>query len=141
MSAAFESIVAGLRADGSVPSWPEDRADGAASSPPEERAGAGGHHRRDTALPEVEPLPSGDDHFVPPEPPPLPPLGQVAAVGVGLLALGMLLLVAPDLLGLSESTGLPLGLITLAGGLSWLVLRSWSTDPEDGDDPENGAVF
>ena len=83
-----------------------------------------------------------DDHFVPPDPPPIPPLGQVAAVGVALLALGVLLVVAPDLLGLSESAGLTLGLVTLAGGLGWLVLRSWSTDPpDDVDRVDDGARF
>lgn len=71
----------------------------------------------------------------------MPPLGQAAAVGIALLGLGVLLVVAPDLLGLSEAAGLTLGLLTLAGGLGWLVLRSWTTDPPDDCDPDDGVRF
>lgn len=148
LSAAFEEIVCGLRAEGSVPSWPEERA--SATRPPRHDQGppTGSEakqpevERPEVERPEVERPAPEDDHFVPPDPPPLPPLGQAAAVGVALLALGVLLVVAPDLLGLSEAAGLTLGLITLAGGLGWLVLRSWSTDPPDDADPvDDGAVF
>ncbi|MBA2322622.1 MAG: hypothetical protein H0V92_00895 [Pseudonocardiales bacterium] len=132
-SATFEDIVADLWAEGAMPSWPE------------ERSATSRQHLVDAAPPEVDriaPPPAADDHFVPPEPPPFPRLGQAAAVGVGLLATGVLLLFAPRLVGLSESAGLPLGLLTLACGLGWLVLRSWSNDPPaDGDDEDDGAVL
>lgn len=87
------------------------------------------------------PLPADDDHFVPPEPPPLPRIGRAAAVGMGLIALGLTLLLAPGLLGISESVGLTLGLLTVAGGLGWLVLGSWASDPPDDDYGDDGAVF
>jgi hypothetical protein len=171
-AAAFEQIIAGLRAEGGMPVWPEERAapltsparqhrpdpapertrvDRPESDRPEsdraesDRAGPdrAGPDRAgpDRGEPPASIAPE-DDHFVPPDPPPLPPLGQQAAVGVALLALGVLLVVAPDLLGLSEAAGLTLGLVTLAGGLGWLVLRSWSTDPPDDADPiDDGARF
>jgi hypothetical protein len=193
MSAEFEQIVAGLRAEGGLPVWPEERAtprtgpvrphrpeptrlDRTDTERPDterpesdradtDRAGAdqAGADQAGAAQPEpgrsgldrtgldrtgpgrAQPPPPAapeDDHFVPPDPPPMPPLGQAAAVGVALLALGVLLVVSPDLLGLSEAAGMTLGLVTLAGGLGWLVLRSWSTDPPDDVDPtDDGARF
>ena len=39
--------------------------------------------------------------------------------------LGLLLVIAPAWLGVSDVYGLPLGLVALAAGLGWLVLRLW----------------
>ena len=83
------------------------------------------------AAPAVAPLPHRAyepetdrfDHFVPPEPPPLPRLGPPAAVGITLLVLGLTLVIAPGVVGVSNVYGLPLGLLALASGLGWLVLR------------------
>lgn len=113
---AFDAIVDAWRRDGDVPAWPED------GTPPPEAA-----HRPYQPAPE-------DDRFVPPDPPPLPRLGPPAAVGLGLLALGLVLVGAPGWIGVSPVYGLPLGLLTLAAGLGWLVLRLWPTPPEDEDD-------
>lgn len=84
-----------------------------------------------------------DDHFVPPEPPPLPRLGPPALVGLALLGLGLLLVIAPSVLGLSSVYGLPLGLLALAAGLGWLVLRLWPApmDEIDDDSDDDGAVL
>jgi hypothetical protein len=162
VSAAFDDIVAGWRAEGEVPDWPVDMRSGGSQcstpgtsdpdrppTPPGDRVAgdqlAGdrptmpGHH----LLPPrpYGPLSSDDDHFVPPEPPPLPRIGRAAAIGMGLIAGGLTLLLAPGLLGVSESVGLTLGLLTVAGGLGWLVLGSWAGDPPDDPYDDDGAVF
>jgi hypothetical protein len=111
-----------------------------------------------TADPEPEPVPEPsppvhrpgpvptapeDDHFVPPEPPPLPRLGPPAVVGLVLLVLGLVLVSTPAWVGVPPVYGLPLGLLSLASGLGWLVLRLWPSPPDDdgpgGDD--DGAVI
>ena len=59
----FEAIVAGWRQEGRVPTWPEDdRAPAALCEP--------GLSEYGPVRPATSPA---DDHFVPPEPPPLPP--------------------------------------------------------------------
>jgi hypothetical protein len=159
MSAAFDEIVAAWRAEGQVPIWPVDTLGGTTRhSPPalgsDRPVSRPGDHPMPPAadgpapgrhlLPprSYVPLPAEDDHFVPPEPPPLPRIGRTAAVGMGLIALGLTLLLAPGLLGVAESVGLTLGLLTVAGGLGWLVLGSWSSDPPADDyDDDDGAVF
>lgn len=63
-------------------------------------------------------------------------------VGLTLIAIGLVLVVSPGWLGVSEIYGLPLGLVGLAAGLGWLVLRLWPDPPDrtdDGDD--DGAVI
>ncbi|GAA1301393.1 hypothetical protein ACQPZA_10565 [Pseudonocardia xinjiangensis] len=125
----FDAIVAGWRREGQVPEWP------AAAEP----AGAL-FEPRPTTVP--EPAPAADDeHFIPPEPPPLPRLGPPALVGLVLLALGLVLIIAPGWVGVPLAYGLPLGLLGLAAGLGWLVLRLWPDPPGDGeDDGDDGAV-
>jgi hypothetical protein len=134
----FEAIVAGWRREGKVPAWPGD--DRPPTEPP---------RTPPTAVPPVPPVPAarahppepdpGWDHFVPPEPPPLPRIGPPAVVGISLLALGLTLVVAPSLLGVSDVYGLPLGLLSLASGLGWLVLRLWPAPPDERDEDDDGA--
>ncbi|MBC3191298.1 hypothetical protein H7X46_09525 [Pseudonocardia sp. C8] len=128
----FESIVASWRREGSVPDWPSDRTDTA--EPPEhhEHPGAGAVHRPGPTAG----LDADDEHYHPPEPPPLPRPGPPAVVGGGLILLGLLLCVAPGLLGAGGTWPLPLGLVLISAGLTWLVLRLWTADPGDpGPDP------
>lgn len=120
----FDAIVAGWRDEGEVPQWP---------AAPEPAAPAPAVASPPTPAPE-------DEHFVPPEPPPLPRLGPPAAVGLVLLVLGVVLVSAPGWVGVPSSYGLPLGLLTLAAGLGWLVLRLWPTPPGPGDD-DDGAIL
>jgi hypothetical protein len=141
----FEAIVALWRNEGDVPQWPDDEdkpeakteaksteLDEPAPAQPRPAPAAGG----------VQPAPAGDDeHFVPPEPPPLPRFGPPAIVGLTLIALGLVLVVAPGGLGIPDPYGLPLGLVGMAAGLGWLVLRLWPDPPDRGDDgDDDGAV-
>ena len=128
----FDAIVSGWRREGRVPAWPGDDDPVAAAlfePPADSRSRAAG--TRD------------DEHFLPPEPPPLPRIGPPALVGLVLLTLGLVLVVAPGWLGIPEPYGLPLGLIGMAAGLGWLVLRLWPDPPVTGDGPadDDGAVL
>jgi hypothetical protein len=135
----FESIVASWRREGHVPEWPDD------TEPP--RALLEPKLHQPTRSPEPSPIPEqapppDEDHFVPPEPPPLPRLGPPALVGLTLLAIGFVLVITPGWLGVGESYGLPLGLVALAAGLGWLVLRLWPDPPDRGTpaDGDDGAI-
>ena len=90
-----------------------------------------------------------DEHFVPPDPPPLPRMGPPILVGLTLIGLGLVLVTFPGWVGVPQVYGLPLGLVAIAAGLGWLVLRLWP-DPDDvppplylddPDDPDGGAVL
>ena len=77
-----------------------------------------------------------EDHFDPPEPPPLPMPRPRTVGGVLTLAVGVLLLAAPNLVGLGERLATPLGLLAVTAGIGWLVigLRSGpsTAGPDDG---------
>jgi hypothetical protein len=138
----FEAIVAVWRREGAVPSWPAD--DG---PPPEEPP-----QTPPAPVPPVPPVrpvsfaaaaAESDvdrlEHFVPPEPPPLPRIGPPALVGFALLLLGLTLVTGPGLVGISDVYGLPLGLLALAAGLGWLVLRLWPAPPDERGEDDDGA--
>lgn len=131
----FERIVAAWREEGSVPDWPDGPPPPPApvASPPPPAPPVHRPGEEDT----------DDDHYHPPEPPPLPRPGPPAVVGAGLIILGLVLIAGPETLGLSSLYGLPLGLLGIAAGLTWLVMRMWPShdadDPHDGDD--DGAVL
>ncbi|MEQ3552230.1 hypothetical protein WIS52_17295 [Pseudonocardia nematodicida] len=126
----FESIVSGWRSEGSVPDWPDarearDARDASEPAPPTVQPGERPVHR-----PGPEAV-DDEDHYHPPEPPPLPRPGPPAVVGGGLIAFGLLLCIAPGVIGVGGVWPLPLGLVLMAAGLGWLVLRLWSSDPDD----------
>lgn len=154
--AVFAAIVAQWRTEPDAPRWPDDPdQDGGPAVGPDARpaagpdAGAGGGagvgRRGDAAVlePPEEPWsgsapadggaapPGDDDHFVPPDPPPFPVPRSRTVGGVAALALGVLLLAAPGLLGLGERVGTPLGLLVLTGAIGWLVLGLRSGPPPD----------
>lgn len=79
-----------------------------------------------------------DDHFVPPEPPPLPKPRKGALVILLLFVLGLVLLIAPSLIGMAASIATPVGMLSLAAGLALLLLRV-RQGPPPGADPTNGA--
>jgi hypothetical protein len=137
----FEAIVAVWRREGHVPQWPDQQPDGDdARAEREQPAPAPSPSPEPPPAPEPAP-PSDDEHFVPPEPPPLPRLGPPALVGLTLIVIGLVLVVAPGWLGVADPYGLPLGLVGLAAGLGWLVLRLWPDPPDrGGDGDDDGAV-
>lgn len=165
----FERIVAGWRRESSVPAWPDDEVPVELPSPthPPETSptvthpvlgepggggpdGGGADEQGRAELggpgggePDEPGRATGEGHFVPPEPPPLPRLGPPALVGLTLLGLGLVLVTSPNWVGVPASYGLPLGLLTLAAGLGWLVLRLWPDPPPcgDGDGEDDGAVL
>ncbi|HEY6422643.1 MAG TPA: DUF308 domain-containing protein [Pseudonocardiaceae bacterium] len=126
--AAFASIVAGLQAEPDLLRWPAEEQ---LQNPLSARHGApggdpDGKRRRGDA--------DDNDHFQPPEPPPLPVPRARTVGGVVLLALGVLLLVGPNLLGLGEGVATPLGLLALTAGIGWLVIGLRSGPPPEGWD-------
>jgi hypothetical protein len=136
----FESIVALWRREGHVPQWPDDAPDDAPAGVDEPAPPPQARPPEPAQVPEPPPA-SDDEHFVPPEPPPLPRLGPPALVGLTLIVIGLVLVVAPGWLGVADPYGLPLGLVGLAAGLGWLVLRLWPDPPDRGDDgDDDGAV-
>jgi hypothetical protein len=84
--------------------------------------------------PDVPRWPAEEDHFQPPEPPPLPVPRARTVGGVALLAVGVLLLVGPNLLGLGEGVATPLGLLALTAGIGTLVIGLRSGPPPEGWD-------
>ncbi len=54
--------------------------------------------------------------------------------GILTLAVGVLLLVEPSLLGLGPRTATPLGLLALIAGIGWLVIGLRPDPPLDGSD-------
>ena len=114
----FAEIVAGWRSAPDAPSWPA-----------EEQATGGDAAGGDAAASGDDIAVGDDDHFVPPEPPPLPALQPRTIGGLLVLAVGVLLLLAPGVLGVAERLATPLGLLTLTGGFVWLALGLRSGPP------------
>jgi hypothetical protein len=145
---SFEEIISGWIAEGTVPTWPDGVphpteapetavTDETAVQPPAAVVPPPACAPVTPAQPpEVRAF---DEHFIPPDPPPMPRIGVTASIGLALLGFGIVLLALPAVLGSNSSLGLPLGLVSLALGLGWLVLRSWPSVPDDGGD--DGAVL
>ncbi|MFC4001075.1 hypothetical protein ACFS2C_08050 [Prauserella oleivorans] len=157
VDATFEEIVADLRAQGF--SEPDLQVAEPEADPAPDRDGrdpkrrGAGEEQPDPALSEsgwrestagwdetmFGPDPASDDeHFVPPEPPPLPKPRKGAFVVLLFFVVGLLLLIAPTVIGLTSSIGTPLGMLALATGIALLLLRV-RQGPPDGADPTNGA--
>ena len=123
---AFAGIVAEWRAEPDAPRWPAD-ADRVLDSPVPSRTA--GHRRQDNRQD------TGDEeHFEPPEPPPLPVPRPRTLGGMLLIIIGMLLLIRPSVLSLSDVAGTPLGLLAITAGIGWLVLGLRGGPPPEGWD-------
>ncbi len=143
----FAEIVAGLERDGVGKDWLDLDEAGAEDTQARDTHAQGTRPRdtlaRDTKTRDVpdedshtEPeddreRPEPDDHYVPPEPPPFPVLRASTIVALAILALGVVLLVAPGLFGLHSSLGTPLSLVALCAGVGLLILRMRNTPPPD----------
>jgi hypothetical protein len=128
VDAAFAQIVASWQEP--PPQWPSDESDPSGRSDQDDDA-APTEEIPAVAADLAPPAYEDDDHFVPPEPPPLP-RPQPATVGAVLLfALGIVLLTIPNMIGFSEQYGLPLGLLSITGAIVWLVARLRQGPPTD----------
>lgn len=127
VDATFAEIVAGLEREGVGRAWPDEPDEDEAEPAPIRPEG-----QPSVATAEVEPDEDDpDDHYVPPDPPPLPALrpGTIAALVV--ILLGVVLLVVPGLFGVSTRVSTPLALVVLCSGAAWLILRIRSGPPPD----------
>lgn len=79
-----------------------------------------------------------DEHYVPPEPPPLPRLRPMTIVSLVLIALGVVLLIIPTLIGLDARIATPIALLSIMSGGGMLLLRARQT-PKDPDGRDDGA--
>ncbi|WP_309112912.1 hypothetical protein [Saccharothrix sp.] len=144
VDATFAEIVAGLEREGVGRTW-SDPADPDAFDDDETEAEPA-RPTRPEGQPAVatadddEDDDDPDDHFVPPEPPPLPALRPGTIAALLLMLLGVVLLVAPGLFGLTAGIGTPLALIVLCSGAGWLVLRIRNGPPPDSG-WDDGAVL
>jgi hypothetical protein len=132
VDAAFAEIVADLEREGIGSSVVEDDVPPVAPAPEEP---TGWRVPNVTWIDAVEA--EEDGHFVPPEPPPLPRLRAGTLFGILLLAIGVLLLAGPQLIGLAPRVATPLSLVSLAAGIGWLVLRTRRGPPDS--DRDDGA--
>lgn len=135
VDAAFAEIVAGLEREGLGQQWPE-----LAELDTEQRQERGPRRDAGETTQAAEPPAerSAEDHYVPPEPPPLPRLRPGTVVGLVLLAIGVLLLLAPGIVGIAPRAATPLALIALSCAIGWLVLRMRNGPPGDSG-PDDGA--
>ena len=142
VDATFAAIVADLRAEGVFAEATADAAESAeaAEPPPDKPAPApepkspswrsGGADWDNVVLGED---PAEDtEHYVPPEPPPLPRPGKGAFVVLLFFLIGLFLLIAPNVIGISSAVGTPLGILSLATAIALLLLRV-KQSPHDGD--------
>ncbi|MHB2023071.1 MAG: hypothetical protein ACYCO3_07065 [Mycobacteriales bacterium] len=80
-----------------------------------------------------------EEHYQPPEPPPLPRLSAPTLVAVLACLIGLGLLVLPTALGRAISSGLSaIGVLALVGGASALFYRLRTK--RNNSDPDDGAI-
>ncbi|MDS0139635.1 MULTISPECIES: hypothetical protein [unclassified Amycolatopsis] len=151
VDATFAEIVADLRAGGfGLPEedtaeaagtesrkTPERPADPPAVDSPPEPGWRSGGTSWDTTM--FSDDPAGDDeHYVPPEPPPLPRPKLGAFLILLLFLSGLFLLILPGAIGVGPTVATPLGILALATAIALLLLRV-RQGPPPGADPSNGA--
>jgi hypothetical protein len=150
VDAAFAEIVAGLEREG-VGRLPDlDEAGPGATvvdGPSDEEPAA-------TARPAAPPPPAwrgsegewdwswgtDEEHYVPPEPPPLPRLRPLTIVALVLIVASVVLLFAPGLIGLAPRVGTPIALIALIGGGALLLLRIRKTPRHQGERDDGAQI-
>jgi len=79
-----------------------------------------------------------EEHYVPPEPPPLPKLRPLTIVALVLVVIGVVLLVIPSLIGLDSRIATPIALLSIICGGGMLLLRVRQT-PKDPGTRDDGA--
>lgn len=79
-----------------------------------------------------------EEHYVPPDPPPLPKLRPLTIVSLVLIVIGVVLLIVPTLIGLDARIATPIALLSITCGGVMLLLRARQT-PKDPTDRDDGA--
>ena len=79
-----------------------------------------------------------EGHYEPPPPPPVPRPSRQALLGTLVIAIGIVLIAFPGVVGFDDRAGLTLGVFCVLGGGALLVLRLRETRADDG--PDDGAV-
>ncbi|MEU4526013.1 hypothetical protein AB0F52_45740 [Amycolatopsis sp. NPDC024027] len=79
-----------------------------------------------------------DEHYVPPDPPPLPRPKLGAFLILLLFLAGLFLLILPGAIGVGPTVATPLGILALATSIALLLLRV-RQGPPPGADPSTGA--
>ncbi|HEV7649646.1 MAG TPA: hypothetical protein VGP26_15990 [Actinophytocola sp.] len=157
VDAAFAAIVADLEREG-VGSHLPDLDD--APSGPAGSSGSAGSAGSAAAEDDAEPAPQAspppaawrgqeaewdwswgteEDHYVPPEPPPLPKLRPLTIVALVLVLAAVTLLVLPGVIGLDARIGTPIALVALTCGGAMLLLRVRQSPKSPDDDRDDGA--
>ena len=149
--AAWAQIVAGWDRDdaGPVPPWPVNEDLGRSGTAPRgdaQRTAPDAPGDTDDAPAPLGPRDHSpaedpaDEHYVPPPPPPLPRLRRGTAAALLVLALGVVLLFVPGVVGFSGSDGVAItGIACIVGSVAALVhgMRDTGSGGGSGDD---GAV-
>lgn len=136
VDAAFAEIASELRAEGVGQTDPSELDADETTAPPADPGSSDGNtpsregtwRTSDSEWEDVlfgdEPAGTGEaEHFVPPEPPPLPRPGRGAFVVLLFFVIGLALLIVPGLFGVPGTISLPLGLFALVVGIGLLLLR------------------
>lgn len=93
------------------------------------------------APPGEEEDPQDEGHYEPPPPPPLPRVHPVTRWALAAMGFGLVLLVAPTLLGLEHRTAVDVvGVACVVGAVATLVARMRDRPPTDERGPDDGAV-
>jgi hypothetical protein len=147
VDAAFAEIVADLEREGLGSFLTEEDPQTAETGPPPTEPAAGSQPAATTETSGWRTAgqewdwasASDEEHYVPPEPPPFPKPRAGTVFGMLLIVIGLLLLIVPTIIGLGSRIGTPLGLVALAAGIGWLVLRIRHGSPPDHGDRDDGA--
>lgn len=135
---AWLGIVAnfGRRDEAPVPPWPveEDATEAASVEPADES-----DEDPLGPAPPAPPEPDEEEHYVPPPPPPVPRLSRQGLLAIVSLLVGAVLLIAPAAVGVTQGTGLTLGVIGIVFGTGLLVWRLGDRSRND-DGPDDGAI-
>ncbi|MQA09413.1 MAG: hypothetical protein GEU98_12845 [Pseudonocardiaceae bacterium] len=142
VDAAFAEIIAGLESEGVGRDFAkEDDVDvhggeegttATATSEPE-RGWRTGEVDWDPTWRTLDNLDDEDDHYHPPEPPPLPKPRRGTVVVLLFIAVGVLLLTVPGLIGLSSAVATPIALLAITCGFGFFVLSKRHGPPPGAD--------
>lgn len=135
---AFAALVAAYDEEPAEPSWPADE-DVADRRPPPTGV-IRPARARDVPTPGDD-VDDDEGHYEPPPLPPLPRVHPVTRWALAAMGLGLVLLVAPTVLGLEHRTAVDaVGVVCVLGAVATLVARMRDHPSTDEGGPDDGAV-